>query len=202
MLISHQHQFVFVHVPKTGGDAVSQTLSEHCKCWVLRGTQKHFTAKRVRAGHFGDGRWPRYFSWGTVRNPWDQVHSDYWFCRAIDVRPSMLEQAPTWAKKCLAVQKMSFGKFCQQVADGTQGLWEHYLSDWNGNQLVTHVARYEQLEDEWRYVLQQIGLPYKPLRRVNVTQRRPPYRDDYDARSKDLVARRFRDDIKRFRYEF
>lgn len=207
MLISDQHRFAFIHVPKTGGDAISHALRPYADgVDASQGEDKHWNARRTRDTLFGEDhgrRWGAYFSFGVIRNPWEQVHSDYHFCRQSD-DPG--ESAGSWRFKVLRSRELSFAEFvveiCGEHGCGGVGLTQHYLCNREGQQMVTRILRHETLQAEWPAVCAAIGLPTLELPRVNVTRNRPDYRDEYDDRSRFLVGRRFADDVERFAYTF
>lgn len=205
MLISHKHKFVFVHVPKTGGDSVSAALAEFADVDGSRGSVKHWQARRIRNSCFAesDNRWSDYYSFGMVRNPWQQVHSDYWFCRTSEVPDTELGG---WRDKVIRCKQIAFDQFvvdmCGAHGRSGAGLFQHYLADRHGRQMVSQVVRHEDLQDEWPMLCKRLVLPPITLPRRNVTPDRPDYRNDYDDRSRFLVGRKFADDIQRFNYSF
>lgn len=205
MLISHKHKFVFAHVPKTGGDSITEALREFADVDKSWGRPKHWSARRIRDAHFlgTEFEWGQHLSFGVIRNPWEQVHSDYWFCRNSRVPGPKLG---SWRDKVIRCKEICFAEFvvdiCGAHGRSGPGLFSHYLADRSGNQMVSHIMRFERLEEEFAGLCQSIGLPGLDLPRKNVTPRRPDYRDEYDDRSRYLVGRRFADDVGRFGYTF
>lgn len=203
MLISRKHNFAFVHVPKTGGDSVSAALAPFADINGSQGRSKHWPARRVRKEYFEGRTWGDCVSFGTVRNPWEQVHSDYWFCRQSPV-PS--ESLGSWRDKVVRCKEIGFAEFvvdiCGEHGRSGRGLFGHYLADRCGNQMVSHILRHEQLANEWPRLCQRIGIPEVELPRKNVTRGRPDYREGYDDKSQFLVGRKFAVDIERFGYSF
>lgn len=205
MLISHKHKFVFVHVPKTGGDSVSAALAEFADVDGSQGRPKHWPARRIRNDHFvGSGlTWSSYHSFGMIRNPWQQVHSDYWFCRRSPV-PGI--ELGSWRDKVIRCKQIDFSQFvvdmCGEHGQSGPGLFRHYLSDRDGNPMVSQVIRQEDLATQWPTLCERLRLPAIELPRKNVTPNRPDYREDYNDRSKFLVGRKFADDVARFGYSF
>lgn len=207
MLISDTHRFVFIHVPKTGGDSISAALKPYADGLdASAGDRKHWTARRTRELLFGpqDQRcWSDYVSFGVIRNPWEQVHSDYWFCRR---HPDPGPELGNWRYKVLRCKEITFAQFVRDICGehGRAGVGhaEHYLCDRTGRQMVTRILQHEHLQDHVYDICQTIGLPPLKLPHLNVTPKRPRYQDDYDSRSRFLVARRFADDINRFHYTF
>ena len=65
------------------------------------------------------------------------------------------------------------------------------------------VGRYERLEEDFRYVRHEIGLPERPLRWTNrgASRDRTPRSVDLSAEDRAYLAARFADDFRRFGYE-
>ena len=208
MLISDSHKFVFVHLPKTGGDSITAALRPYAidgGVGQAVGSPKHWTAQRIRTEYFQrrqDRSWAEYFRFGVVRNPWQQVHSDYWFCRNSSVPGHELG---SWRDKVIRSKEVSFSQFvvdiCGEHGCAGCGNYQHYLTI-DHRQAVTQILRYESLAEDFRQVCETFGLPTIELPRKNVTPRKTDFREDYDGRSRFLVGRRFADDIERFNYTF
>lgn len=206
MLISDAHKFAFIHVPKTGGDSVTAALKSYAECDGSIGRVKHWTARHLKQLFFREevGRvWSQYHTFGMIRNPWQQVHSDYWFCRNSPI-PGV--ELGSWRDKVIRAKGQTFAQFvvdiCGENGTDGRGLFHTYLAGNDGNQLVSDVIRLEDIATEWPKLCGAIGLPGIELPCRNMTPRRPDYRDDYDDRSRFLVGRKFADDIRRFDYSF
>lgn len=206
MLISDQHKFAFIHTPKCAGDSITQALIPFANVDASRGRAKHWSARRVKAEFFNESRgrrWDEYETLGVIRNPWQQVHSDYWFCRNSAVPGHELG---TWRDKVIRAKRITFAQFvvdiCGEHGRIGPGLFTHYLADERDEALVKHVVRFEELAERWPAICETIGVGEVELPRVNVTANRPDYREDYDDRSRFLVGRRFANDIQRFGYSF
>ena len=94
MIISRSRRFVFVHVHKTAGEAVTLALLPYlgrddlvlgATVWGklrdihyrrARGISKHSSAKVLRA-HLGAEAWQEFFTFTFVRHPFDRVQSFY-----------------------------------------------------------------------------------------------------------------------------
>jgi len=63
------------------------------------------------------------------------------------------------------------------------------------------ILRFENIDAEWARMLNAIGLPHRPLPRVNVGDR-PPYQEVYTPRTRQIVEDRFGADLDRWGYSF
>ena len=65
---------------------------------------------------------------------------------------------------------------------------------------MNFVGRFESLQNDFRYVCEQIGVRSK-LGQLNRT-RLARYQDHYDDRTRELIAQTFAQDIEQFEYRF
>jgi len=94
MLILNSKKVIYIHIHKTGGETIEHVLGKH-GAWndiILAseypgtsqeferryGLSKHSTAQRV-AKLVGLDLWNSYFTWATVRNPYERIASLYGF---------------------------------------------------------------------------------------------------------------------------
>lgn len=208
MLISHSHRFVFVHIPKTGGNSVAAALHPFATrgSWEGDCPEKHLTAWQIRQRFFQYHDWNDYFSFAFVRNPWELLHSDYWYCRSqVDrITGNPDRYVRHWAMKVLRVAKMSFSEFVH--THWSRSLCQTFCQC-TGEDVVSFIGRFEDLANDFAQVCDSIGLSQPvQLVRQNTTllagRPRHDYRLDYTPQLRDVVARRFAYDIDRFGYEF
>ena len=106
MIISHEHRFIFIHIPRTAGTSIEKSLCaamgidnwlsfigaprSNLKKYTPLGDynyviyperkihqgQKHIPAKQLRA-RLGESIWDDYFKFSFVRNPFDHTLSLY-----------------------------------------------------------------------------------------------------------------------------
>lgn len=216
VIVSHQHRFVFLKTRKTAGTSVEIALSKVCgpddvitrispddeelraaaggraaqnyeAPPLPRKAFNHMPAQMVRKV-VGQQTWDDYFRFTIERNPWDTVVSLYfWKFRE---RPGA-RVAPPFSE---FVDEDSV----EQLA-GNQRIYRI-----RGQVAVDRVLRYERLADELAEVWQHLGLPGEPdLPRAKGSARPArDYREFYDDRSRDKVARLFASSIEDFGYEF
>jgi len=212
-VISHKHKCIFVEVPKTGSSSVRAVLGKSPKphlnlceikkvmetCWTREagGDSRileylYLTRSRKRRIEIGKKQFNAYFKFGFVRNPWDRVVSLY------------ERKEPLQMK-----DKMTFEGFVDwiQYSSSTciHSSPHRYQLDWfvdgSGNVLADFIGRFERLEADWAFVAQKLGLTESlPHWRANPRARH--YTEYYNARTREIIANKFRIDIERFGYDF
>jgi hypothetical protein len=201
MIISHEHRFIFIKTIKTAGTSVEVYLSPHCgpddiltpieppeqghRPRNAQGFYNHYSAWGVREVIPAE-LWNSYFKFCVERNPWDKTISDF----------AMIHHRS--GGRVSFEQYMRAGRFCKS--------WELYTDSDNRTLLVDEVLRYEDLNAELGRVFGHLNVPWGGSLDVRAksgfrTDRRP-YREWFDDRQRELVARAFSDEIREFGYEF
>lgn len=208
-MISHQHKCILVHVPKTAGQSIEHVfLDLHGLTWetksplLLRlntnpdlGPRRlaHLKAREyVTCGHMTQEQYDAYFKFSFVRNPWSRMVSLY---KALGYN-----------------QKYEFKHFVMK--EFVEKEWEknywlvgpqsEFNCDQDGSPLVDFIGRFENLQDDFNYICQQIGIPAKTLGHVNKApaSQQKNWRDYYDNETKEFIADLYQRDINLFGYEF
>lgn len=80
--------------------------------------------------------------------------------------------------------------------------WSHFNSQlaWIPND-IDFVGKFENLENDFNFVCDQIGHPLIELPHKNKTEG-VPYRELYDKDSRNIIHKMYKDEIERFGYEF
>jgi len=218
-LISHQKQFVFIHINKTGGTSMTSLLGRYEE-WpvakrLFRALERRYLKRKYKAfsccgqqfvgNHasaamvrkvLGDQLYRAYFKFALVRNPWDREVSRYFYAR----------NTPTHAQHQLA-SRFEFAEFIKQRSrKATRRDVSSYqykkVSDNEGNLIVDAIVRIENLAEEIVPVFARIGIDQAmPVPRLNRSGHRR-YQDYYDDESIELVRQFAREDIERFGYRF
>src|SRR5215467_1875983 len=83
MIISHEYNFIFIHVGKTGGTSNERVLCDYLGIdfgQTKKGPRgnwwKHIWAKGMKK-RLGEKVWDDYFTFSFVRNPYDMILSLY-----------------------------------------------------------------------------------------------------------------------------
>lgn len=207
MIISHRHEFIFVATPKTGTHAVRQALREQLgpkdQEQVGLFVRKEFAfpeLARIGHGHlsltqirpfFGADVLDRYFKFAFVRNPFDRFVS---YCAFMTRRERAFEIDPQGVMrhvlfKLRPVQHVHFQP-------------QYTLLTGEDGQLATDMlGRFETMQASYDEICARIGIPSRPLDRVN-DSRRGDYRAYYDQPLIDEVAAIYRRDLELFDYSF
>jgi hypothetical protein len=184
MILNRTYGFLFVHVPKTAGMAVSRDLSRFnsaqdlhfCEPWdeinlrhsVIYGLNKHSTAAEIR-DRLGGEEFDPLFKFAFVRDPYARAYSLFRFLKY---------NFREWKKSAIMDTFETFDEFVASEFFQTPGpdrifepqaLW---LVDERGRLMIDRVARMEDLESELGEIYARIGLPpVDRVRPVNVSGR-------------------------------
>lgn len=221
MIVSHSCRFVFIHIGKAGGDSIVYGLRRYLnpsKDVVVQNIglnpnfHKHTRSLEAVVGFQELGwNWNKYLSFMVIRNPFELLHSDYWYHRYIGEGlkepPKLGCENYDWFLKCWDTAKsVSFEEYCQLwYGHWDRSFVEQYGYDRLGKRLISRICRMERLDEDFKQVCSQVGLPEIKLERVNATQHvnakgRPPLQADYTPKLIALVERIFKKDLDTFGY--
>jgi len=182
MILNRTHRFLFVHVPKTAGMAVSAELSQFttsrdlhfCEPWdelnlqykEAYGLSKHSTAAEIRSV-IGQQEFNALFKFAFVRNPFFRAYSIFRFLKY---------NFREWENSEIMD---TFGTFDDFIASdffqgpGPDRIFEpqtFWMTDQKGELMVDWLGRMEELESELREIHATLGLgPLGKLRPENVS---------------------------------
>lgn len=207
MIISNLHRFIFVAVPKTGTHSVRQALREQMGKDDLEQVglfvNKRFPMPelaQIRHGHLTllqvepflpAADFQSYFKFGFVRNPFDRFVS---YCAFMTRTEG----------EFLADPKAVMRHFLFTAPPRKHILFQpqhQFFVGPDGALLSDYVGRIEQMQSSYDEICRRIGIPSRPLDRVN-SSRRGDYRAYYDQQLIDGVATLYARDLELFGYEF
>lgn len=208
MIVSHRHRFIFAAVPKTGTHAVRQALREQLgeedveqvglfvdkrfpweELAAIR--HGHLSLRQVRP-YLGEEAFSGYFKFAFVRNPFDRFVS---YCAFMLRGGEVFQQQPREAMRhfLFADPPEQHILFQPQAS---------LLVDEDGQTLLTDgVGRVEDMQGSYEAICARLGIPSRPLDRVNGS-RHGDYRRYYDQALICGVTRRYAQDLDLFGYTF
>lgn len=180
MIVSHKYEFVFVASPRTGTTsvehAIAPCLGEGDFCNWMKGVrlEKHSTYEQALPIY---PQAKDYWSFGFVRNPWDQVASYYhwWHTHLFPYREQMPFEEWVSDRERLLVTKSA------HIVRG-----------------VDRVFRYEDFKSAWAEIYERTGLPLevKDILKTNSLRKGRGYKSLYNPRAWELVREAYADEIR------
>jgi hypothetical protein len=198
MLISKSHNFMFVHIWKTGGTSIRSALTRFCITDLF--TFHPMLSEIIPCVRDHE----RFFRFAFVRNPWDLQVSLYHFILQYEIRTAgQLGPHPYRA------QVDALGSFDAYIhwAVGEGAVLEgrrnqvEFLRDLKGDLGVNFVGRFERLQEDFGQVCEMVGLQPIRLDHKFKTERRR-YQEYYTLETRQIVGDRFAEDCRAFDYNF
>jgi len=202
MVINNTYKFLFVHIQKTAGISIRESLKE------IKDTKNfyypHYMINLVEEDL------SEYFKFCFVRNPWDRmlswynmmlnknIHNDFSeyilsnslnFSQFLDLKNIIYEKNEleydgiTPYPKCLYFNQLD------------------YISDHDGNIIIDFIGRFENINEDYKNILLKIGVNNLPLPHLNKFDHKN-YRYYYNDSDIEKVYNIFKRDIEYFGYEF
>ncbi len=227
-MICRDYNCLFVHIPKAAGQSVEQffmnslqldwdrdraTLLLQSNDDPTRGTEKlaHLSAAEyVGCGYLSAEEYAGLYTFSFVRNPWARILSEYRYRNYFhhrSFRDFVLNKFPRpgWDDKYRHVMPQY-----------------DMLHDGQGRLLVDFVGRFENLQQDFSLVCEQLGIADSQLPHRNRSDKKSrdlkrkirnflfmngendchSMADFYDAETRAVVGEYYRKDIETFGYEF
>jgi hypothetical protein len=205
-MISTSKKFVFIHVPKTAGNAVQNILRHYSDDDLCVGASPRTDEGIIDYLEVGNPLIPKltkhsgvgtlysnwntrrlgdiedYFKFATVRNPWDRAISFYFWRRF-----------KTFTKNT----------FLEEVVARVPPM-HHYLTyKEQGVKKIDYILRYENLTEDFARLCNTINIKHEPLPVANKSHDKTKhYTEYYDDETREAVAKKYAKDIEAFGYEF
>ena len=204
MVISHKKRYLFIEMPHTASTAISKEL-----CELYDGEPiltKHSNYSEYL--HSLHKTAVDYFVFAAVRNPLDQVVTEYSKMKS-DHHGSFTstknhEERGGWVS-ALHLRKFNL---VAQNASFAEYLKTFYAAIYHNSVLMGHdkfnfIMRFENIATDFMTVLHMLGItPVRPLPTVNKTHRREGFSEFYDPAAQLHAARVFGPFMKQWGYKF
>lgn len=211
MLVSYRHNFLFVHIPKTGGTSVRNALApfghDPSSYWqnqllqrvgisvnvVLGGYKAYQFRKHARVvtakAKLPADVYDSLFKFCFVRNTWELLVSNYNFILS---NPQH--------KRFSIVRKLSFADFIDFAVSRGIGFQLDQITSPQGELMVDYIGHFKRLAADFGVVQQRLGI-VAPLAHLNRTNHRD-YRTYYDRQVREKVSRIYAREIEMFGFDF
>lgn len=176
MIISHQHKFIFVAIPKTATHAIRGALRPHLgkydweQCSLFE--QKTFPIPNLaksRHGHlnieevrhfFPKNALNNYFKFCFIRNPLERFISA---CNFWHRNSSIMEKAPLDTMKSMIYDKAIRGRILFKPQ-------ANFIQNKFGELNVDFIGNYYAINRDFSYICRIINLGYNTLETINKTK--------------------------------
>ncbi|MEQ8472937.1 MAG: sulfotransferase family 2 domain-containing protein [Marinoscillum sp.] len=202
MLVSEDHQFIYIKSRKTASTSLEKYLKPYCQNGIIQEKKAHLEAKEIRE-IVGTEKWSKYLKICAIRNPWDKMVSFYFWRRRLRLWNKFIYRVnKNWGNYNIA-HEVDFNQFIVDF-DQTHLDLDILLLDgkWPEDFLF---IRYEHLLEDLEKVCQKIGIPFEPekLRKLKGSFRpKGHYRKYYNDVSREIVRKAYEEDIERMGYTF
>ena len=212
MRFSHKHRFLLISNWRCGCSTMARHFAPYSE---FEGKTKnaqckksfhgkpysmivHWPAHKIRTEFKRNGwNWNKYIKISTVRNPWARIVSLYHYGRRSEkVNPKNVRQKFTEFVK----------REVPRWQHGIRNRWNSYemFHDKQGNRIVDYVVRLEHLQQDLEPIMKKHFPnipPFDYTRKANSTDHKH-YSWYYTPETRAIVARIFRWEIKKYKYQF
>jgi hypothetical protein len=213
-MISLKKQFLFVHIPKTGGNSIQNILKDYSEDEIihtaghhdgvdrfqLRNSRceisKHSTLSEYRA-QIDPATFAALFKFAAIRNPWDMMVSYYfsphrgWTEWDRDKFKQILARTHTFRHYACLQSPMERLRRALRIP----GKPADPMRD------IDFVIRFEHLQEDFNTLCEKLDIPQADLPHRNASKR-GHYSQYYDDELVQLVAKRFTEEIQLGGYRF
>lgn len=215
MILSRGRNYIFIHIPKTGGTSLALALEAHAmKDDILLGDTPKAKRRRRRVadvrsagrlwkhsrlcdlpGLVPEAQLSEFFVFTLIRNPFSRVVSYYHWLR----QQRFDHSAVTLAK---GLPFRSFATHPDTLASLAQSPYPSYVTLPNGQEHCHSYIRLEHLQTDLEPVRAHLGFKLDNIPHINQSVRPQGYRDTFDTESRAAIELACSADIARFGYVF
>lgn len=203
MPISHKYKCIFVHIPKNAGTSIINEFQMK--------DGGHYTWHQIKRNY--PKEWETYFKFTVVRNPYDRFVSGYNYARMERSYWHSADGKTGYGKheEYDLLKDKSFEECCELFFKSRNKFQNHcwgqqhpYICNNEGKIMVDYVVRYENFENDMKYVYKMCNKQPSP-RYDNKSIRNRNYLDYYrptklNGSHKDLIHSCYKKDFEIFNY--
>ena len=189
-MINHEHKFIFIHIPRTGGSSIESQfnffLPSGPKHWILNDWKKYLEPEIFDS----------YFKFSFVRNPWDFIISKY-----MSSYFSFNNRGGRIGKKAGKTLKYFLEHYKTPKHEHGETFHDYFKPE-----QMDFIGRFENRENDLNYISKKIGLDIDTKTHIKKIQmldkNKKHYTYYYDEETKQIVAEKYKKDIEYFGYKF
>jgi hypothetical protein len=196
-VICHRTKSIFIHICRCAGTSIER-LFDYDPVALNRNGERHALPSDYRA------YWNEYYTFVSVRNPWDRLYSAFRYTLEEELRDSELKIRlhAEGSINGFVKQVLSEPRVLQESSDRLFWPQTRWLLESDGRTVrFERVIRFESLTEDVSAVTRHLGLVGRTLPWANAT-RPAPYREAYDQEAAEIVAELYSDDIELLGYRF
>lgn len=216
MLISHKHKFITIDIPKTGTRSLRESLYPLNIIDIL-GTPnlndefyQHGTALDCRNAlkknniNFND-----YYSFCVVRNPWKRYFSFFKYFKNYGQKYMRRDKSIVWesaeinqGQYCVSLFSQSDHQTILKNIIINHPAQDEYYCNQNGQIIVNHIAKFDNLQNEFVFLCNKINIKAPSLQYGNKSVNSLNMHDIYNQQLINLVAEKEKSVIKLKGYKY
>lgn len=207
MIISHQKQFIFIHIYKVAGTSIKNSLLKYSEGGsgnlpfrsrivnrifgnkiFTKDFDPHITAMELKR-ELPNKIYNNYFKFAFVRNPFDWQVSLY----------NYMLKNKDHKQHDIFNKIRNFDEYLDWRINYDLKFQKDFITDDRDQIIVDFIGKIENLENDFKSVSSKLRIPYKPLPRLNRSNYLS-YLTYYNDRSFEKVYKAFEPDFKFFNY--
>lgn len=192
-MINHEHKFLFLHLPKTGGTSINKFLNDKFK-----NNERDFGHPYL--SDYGNNL-SDYFKFTIVRNPYDRLVSAFFYMKEYSKYPADIKFRERWKLKddtfeSFVIEKLPIivgnkntrpRHFKPQVQFGTAGL--------------DYIGSFTTMQDDMNIICDKIGVEKQDLPHINSSNHKN-YSEYYNKELLDIVKTLYFNDFNNYDHLF
>lgn len=209
MIYSKEKQFLFIHIPKTGGKSMSSVLAEYAShntnfdhLLVRKLTLKFGSFPRLKIysrheklSQFESftckSEYSKLWKFSIVRNPYDRLVSLFLF-----------QQQYSEANNHKLIKNMTFDDFVNWMNPWMKKTsMVSFIKNNDGKIDMDFIGRFENLNEDVNKIFEHLNID-KRLPYINKTKKTDSYRNYYNDKLIKLVQKNYEEDLDFFKYVF
>lgn len=223
MIISHEHEFIFIHIQRTAGTSIEKSICNALGINQWEGFigeprqvaidkkseyedvyfnsrrrefegKKHITATEMKK-FVGDEVWSSYFTFSFVRNPWSRVLSSY-----LKRRKEFSKHLRLFWPRNKFIFNVAVLYKLGIIGPASKSQFD-YISNGNDEIIVDFIGKFERLNEDFGAVCSRTGVDAELTNNNDTTYSRS-YKQLYYSITKKIVENHEAEIVDRFDYTF